>query len=102
MNTTTNNNVGSAILALSGMIARSWGKTASHKQIACRIALEKNDVLRPIADRVKTHKALTPAAYKHFKGLAKTDKGAANVVRLASELEARAKQIVAYKAQPAA
>ena len=59
----TNNNVGAVILALSGMVSRTWGKQPSSKSIACTIALEKAGVIRSVADQVKSGLTLTEQAY---------------------------------------
>ena len=101
------NNVGSAILALSGMLSSTFKKKPSAKSVKCQIALEKAGVIRPVADRVESGKALTADAYKAFAKLAK-DKdetvaaGATKVLDLAKQLAKRADDIAAYKAAQAA
>ena len=95
---TSTNSVGSAILALKGMLNRTYSKTPTAPQVKCRIALEKAGIIRDIDDRIKTGNALTSDAYKHFSKLAKQDEGAARVIELAGELAARTKAIAEYKA----
>ena len=81
------------------MLNSTFRRKPSAKMVQCRIALEKNGVIRPVADRIKSGKALSAPAYKQFATLAKAgDEGAATVVELAGKLADRVEAIAAYKA----
>ena len=91
-------NIGSAILALSGMLSRTYGKKPSGKQVKCQIMLEKLGVLNNVDTRVKTGQALSKDAYREFAKLAKTDDGAKKVLELAKQVLDRNKAIQDWKA----
>lgn len=103
---TANNNTGSTILALSGLITQTWGKQPPGRAIGCIIALEKEGVIRPIADRIKSGLALTEKAYQTFKDLSAKEgpegEGAMKALKIATEFKDRSASIVAYKAAQAA
>ncbi|MFT4176038.1 MAG: hypothetical protein QM627_05225 [Luteolibacter sp.] len=99
---TSKSNVGSAILALSGMISATYNKKPSGRAISCRIKLEKEGVLRPVADRIASGLALSEKSYRSFKALASGKSefadGAGKVIKLAKELAERGIAISEYKA----
>ncbi|MFT3991212.1 MAG: hypothetical protein QM680_07360 [Luteolibacter sp.] len=98
---TSKSNVGSAILALSGMISATYNKKPSGKAISCRIKLEKEGVLRPVADRIASGLALSEKSYRLFKAISKGKsefaEGAGKVIKLAKELAERGIAISEYK-----
>lgn len=94
-----NNSVGSAILALAGMLGRSYGKQVQGRSVNCQISLEKAGMIRPIAERAKDGITLSTTAVRHFNKLAKDgDEGAAKVVQMHKDLKQRHLDIKAYKA----
>jgi len=98
VSTSNNNNVGSAILAISGLISRTFRSKPTPQQVRCQIVLERNGIIRPVDDRIKTNKVLTASAHKAFAKLAKGgDDGAAKVIQLANELTNRNMAIVVHK-----
>lgn len=100
--TSTENNAGAAILAMAGMMARSYGKPVQGRAVRCAIALEKAGDIRPIGERVETGLTLSKAAVARFNKLAKAgDEGAKQAVDLHKQLQERHKDIAAYKAEKA-
>jgi hypothetical protein len=91
MQNASNNNVGSTILALSGINGRLFRRNPKGNQVKCQIALERNGILRPLDERAKTGKTLTTEAYRSFakiaKGEGKDAEGAKTVLDLAKRIE---------------
>ncbi|MFT4176037.1 MAG: hypothetical protein QM627_05220 [Luteolibacter sp.] len=91
--TISKNIIDSAILALTGLIESGKGHIISKEATLARIQLEKDGVIRPLADRVKDRIPLpefTEQSYLAFKAIATGDselaEGAKKVVELTEQM----------------